>query len=327
MKLCIFIGSRCNYGRLRSVIKLAHEDKNIDLQLLVGASGLCAKIPYPYVPIECLLNSDTTTGMCLTTSLLLTQITGILNRIQPDCVLLHGDRYEVLSVAIAASYQNIPVAHTEGGDVSGTIDDKVRYAITALADYHFPVTELSASRIKKENVYVVGSTALDGLEPKNEPGDYVVILHHPNSVIPEPIEPLIEAAKNIPYKKIWVNPNVDAGAKQMLKKIHAAPVEFMKNLPPDEYIELIYNAKCCIGNSSSFIKEGAYFGIPVILVGNRQENREHGHNIVFAEMNQWDIVQKTLYQIDYGRYEPDYRFGDGTAAKKIIEVLKCELSD
>jgi len=334
MKLCIFVGSRANFGRLRSVIDLAHKDKNIDLKLLVAASGLWVDIPYPYRAIECLVNADTTSGMVLTTALLLTQIAGVLKEINPDYVLVHGDRYEVLAVALAAAYMNIPLAHTEGGDVSGTIDDKVRYAITELADIHFPVTFISGKRLNRKNVHVVGSTALDGLKPVDNPAklflnvdDYIVVLHHPNTTDPEPIEPLIEAVKSLPYKKVWLNPNVDAGYKAMLEKIHAAPVEFVKNLPPDDYINLIYNAKCCIGNSSSFIKEGAFFGIPVVLVGNRQENREHGDNVMLANMETWDIVQKTFKQIEHGRYDPDYRFGDGHAAEKIIEVLTCLYSE
>ncbi|MBW2003016.1 MAG: UDP-N-acetylglucosamine 2-epimerase (hydrolyzing) [Deltaproteobacteria bacterium] len=337
MRLCVFVGSRANYGRLKSVIKIAHEHKDIDLKLIIGASGLWTKIDYPHETVECLVNADTTSGMCLTAGLLLTQITGILKRIQPDCVLIHGDRYEVLSVAIASSYQNITLAHTEGGDVTGTIDDKVRDAITALADIHFPVTDYSADRIydivygecnkevmrtaKCGYIYTVGSTALDGLNPMNKPGDYVVILHHPNTTDPEDINPLIEAVKSMPYKKVWVNPNVDAGAKAMLKRIHYAPAEFVKDLSPDEYIDLIYNARCCIGNSSSFIKEGAYLGIPAVLVGNRQEGRETGNNVIQVDMNESNILRAAYSQIGHGRYKPDYRFGDGTASEKIIKIL------
>jgi UDP-N-acetylglucosamine 2-epimerase len=174
-----------------------------------------------------------------------------------------------------------------------------------------------------ENIHVVGSTALDQLgtyDSDREP--YILILQHPNTTDPEPIEPLIEAVRDIPIHKVWVNPNVDAGNKSMLKLIHREQVEFVKDLPPDEYYRLMCNAECCVGNSSSFIKEGAYMGVPAVLVGNRQYNREHGDNVVIAENNRDEVLRAILQQM--GKcFLPDYRFGDGTASKKIVEVLKC----
>jgi len=316
--IAVFIGSRANWGRLKSVCKAIKNHPNLELNLIVGASGLWCDIPYPHERIECLLNSDTTQGMCLTTGLLLTQVATILDRLKPDIVLVHGDRYEVLAVATASAYMNIPLAHTEGGEDTGTIDDKVRYAISSLADIHFVVTEYAKSKIPTS--YVVGSTALDDLKPIKNPGDYVVILHHPNTTHPEDITPLIEAVKEIPIKKYWVNPNVDAGARDMLKSIHKTGIEFVKDLPPEQYIDLIYNSKCLIGNTSSGIKEGAYLGIPYLCVGNRQQGREIGNNTLFVPMCKDSILKGYENRLQFNR-DPDYKFGDGTASKKIMEVL------
>lgn len=331
-KVAVFIGSRANWGRLRSVCEAIDKSDKLELQIILGASGVSLDIPYPCERIECLLSNDTTQAMSITTSLLLCQISAVLERTEPLCVLVHGDRYEVLAVAIASAYQNILLAHTEGGEDTGTIDDKVRYAITSLADIHFPVTDKACERLSSlaTRIYKVGSPSLDQLRNMDLSCDrepYVLVLQHPDSVCPEPLTPLVEVVKQIPIHKIWINPNVDAGNKEMLKIIHSIAddksndVEFVKNLPPLEYYKLLANAKCCIGNSSSFIKEGAFLGTPVVLIGGRQQNREVGKN-VFRVPNIGVYIANAVYsQLAHGKYEPDYLFGDGTSGQKIADIL------
>jgi len=334
-KIAVFIGGRANWGRLRSVCEAIDRSEEFELLVILGASGVSLDVPYPCERIECLLANDTTQAMSLTASLLLSQISAVLERTAPLCVLVHGDRYEVLAVAIAAAYQNILLAHTEGGEDTGTIDDKVRYAITALADIHFAVTEKACERLSSlaTKVYRVGSTSLDQFKDMDLSYDgepYILVLQHPDTMCPEPLTPIIEAVKQIPMHKIWVNPNVDAGNKEMLKKIHELAddkdndVEFVKNLSPQDYYRLLANARCCVGNSSSFIKEGAFLGTPVVLVGGRQQNREIGKN-VFRVPNIREYILDAIYaQLTNGKFKPDYIFGDGTASQKIVEIL-CTL--
>jgi UDP-hydrolysing UDP-N-acetyl-D-glucosamine 2-epimerase len=284
----------------------------------------------PDMKIQCLIEGDNTNAMSLTTGVFLTQISGVLQNLAPDMVLIHGDRYEMLSVAIAASYNNIPLIHTEGGETTGTIDEKVRHSISQLANIHFPVTELAKEKLlamgcDPSMVHVVGSTALDSLVgidlSNNRTEPYIVVLQHPNTTDPEPIEPLIEALRRIHYNKVWVNHNVDAGNKAMLKLIHKEDVEFVKNLPPEEYARLIYNSKCLIGNTSSGIKEGAFLGVPYICVGNRQQGREKGNNVLRCLNDKDKIYEALKFCLNINRPLPDYRFGDGTAAQKIVKIL------
>lgn len=331
MKICVFIGSRANFGRLRSVIKAIKEDPEIKLQLIYACSFYNAVTEYePDYRVQAQVSGDDTEAMALTAGLLLTKITDALKALKPDVLFVHGDRFEVLAASMAAAYMNIPIGHSEGGEDTGTIDQKVRYAISALADYHFPVTALGGIRLlnmKCSNVHPVGSTALDGLVKadltNNRTEPYIVILHHPNTTDSEDITQLIEALECINIHKVWVNPNVDAGSKSMLKLIHKQPVEFVKDLPPEQYARLLNNAKCGVGNSSSFIKEAAFLGTPTVIIGRRQEHREHGQNVLFAGYEKEAILKAVLRQIEHGRYSRDYRFGDGTAAKKILEVLAC----
>jgi UDP-hydrolysing UDP-N-acetyl-D-glucosamine 2-epimerase len=331
-KICVIVTSRSTWGRLKSVIKAIKDHPKLQLQLIYACSFYNAQNEFePDYRINALINGDDTPAMADTTGLLLTKVTEAYKQLRPDIVLVHGDRYEVLGAVVAASYMNIPVAHTEGGEDTGTIDQKVRYAITSLADIHFPVTEkarvkLIDSGIQQERVFVVGSTALDTAKQcdltNNRNKDYVVILHHPNTTEPEEITPLIEAVNKLTIDKVWVNPNVDAGAKEMLKEIHKLDIEFVKDLPPEEYYRLLANCKCAIGNSSSFIKEGAYLGVSAVVVGDRQHNREHSGNVIFVENRLGSIILGIDDQINKA-YKPSYMFGDGTAAQKIVEVLAC----
>lgn len=330
-KICVVIGSRANYGRLKSVCNAIQDHFGLELQLIIAASAYDLPIDLPVAArVQCLIDGDNTGAMALTAGVFLTQLSGVFERLKPDLVLAHGDRYEVLSAAITAAYMNIPLAHTEGGEFTGTIDNKVRYAITSLADFHFPVTRFAADKLKSlgidpGRIFTVGSTALDtikGIDLTNERAEhYMVILHHPNTTNPEELEPLIEAVNKISLHKVWVNPNVDAGNKAMLKLIHQQKMEFVKNLPPEEYARLIYNCQVLVGNTSSGIKEGAFLGVPYVCVGNRQQGREHGNNTLMVPNRTDDIFAGILWQLNHGRYPPDYRFGDGTAGAKIANIL------
>jgi UDP-hydrolysing UDP-N-acetyl-D-glucosamine 2-epimerase len=322
-KIAVCVMSRANYGRLKSVIDAIIEHPQLELQLICGCS--CLNLPYKIdTKIDCLMFNDSKGNMAKTEGLLTIEMVTTFERLQPDIVLVHGDRFEVLACAVAASYMGIPLAHTEGGEVTGCIDDKVRNAITALTDIHFPVTVDAAKRINKNNVHVVGSPALDTLTKldlsNNREEDYILVLHHPNTTECESIEPLIEALSVLDIKKVWVNPNTDAGNKTILKKIHnLKDVEFVKDLQPEEYYRLLANCEYAIGNSSSFIKEGAFLGVAAVLVGNRQQGREHAHNIVFAE-NTKESIAKVLNYCNF-KVNCSTMFGDGTSGKRIADIL------
>jgi UDP-hydrolysing UDP-N-acetyl-D-glucosamine 2-epimerase len=250
-KILVNIMSRANYGRLTSVIKAIQDNPNLELQLVLGASFYNADIEFPVTKrVQCLINSDDHEAMALTTGVLLTKMSQAYAELKPDVVLIHADRYEMLACAIASSYMNIPLAHTEGGEDSGCIDDKVRNAITQLADIHFTTTKSAYCRVRdlgRSNIYHVGSPALDLLEvmdlTNNRKEDYILVVFHPNTTEKESVEPLINVLKTLNINVIWVNPNVDAGNKAFLKEIHKNNFEFLKDLPPEEYYRLLANCK------------------------------------------------------------------------------------
>jgi UDP-hydrolysing UDP-N-acetyl-D-glucosamine 2-epimerase len=318
--IALFIGSRANHGRLQSVIS-AIRKSNFRLHVIVAASGLWEGIQADDY-ISCLVQGDGTREMALTSGLLHLQLVQVLDKVKPDCVIVHGDRYEVLNVAQVAAYMNIPIAHGEGGEITGTIDDKVRYAITALADYHFVTTELSASRIHKSNTFIVGSTAIDNvascnLKPVDK--DFILALMHPNTTDPEQIEPLINAleGKNV----VWINPNVDAGSQHSLKKIYDSGFKITKGLGPKEYYKLLSECSILVGNTSSGIKEGAYLGKPYVCIGTRQSDREHEQNTLFVK-NETTEIKYSIETWEHSTFEYQGTFGNGNAGQKIMKKLE-----
>ena len=231
-----------------------------------------------------------------------------------DLVITVADRYETMATAIAASYMNIPLAHLQGGEISGNIDDKVRNAITQLSDYHFVCTEKSAERVitmgaDKGRVYNFGCPAMDILVKEDlsisnylmkkyrgvgheidweKP--YILIIQHPVTTSYGQgyfqISETLYAAKEIKnMQKIVLWPNIDAGSDDVSKGIRNFREKnsneifnYQKNFSPEDYARVLNNAKCCVGNSSSFIREGSFLGIPCVLIGDRQKGREHGKN-------------------------------------------------
>ncbi len=360
--LCV-VASRANYGRLLSVMRAVRDHPALDLQLIVGASALLdrfggdsltAEINREFTVDERIyaqVEGDTPGCMVLTESLFALQLVNTFARLKPDVVLVHGDRHEVLAAAKTAAYSNVTLAHTEGGEVTGSIDDKVRNAITQLADIHFPVTWQAGMRVRAMRpdacVHVVGSTALDALacEDLSAPPDlrgvgatldlhrpYLVVLMH--SVTTEygeathRAETLIEAIRTLRMPTVWLWPNVDAGSddissayRRWRERDDPQGVVFVKNLPPVDYARLLNHCACLVGNTSSGIKEGAWLGTPYVLCGTRQQGREVGGNVVRVGWDAAAIVEATRRQVEHGKYDKDLRFGDGTAGRQIAQIL------
>jgi len=282
-----------------------------------------------------------------------------LKRLGPDIVFINADRFEMMAVALAAAYLNIPIAHNEAGDVSGTIDESIRHAITKLAHVHFTVTEASRRRViqmgeNPDYVFTVGSPAIDAIKDLNTrvakisfagsvvPNPYLLVLLHP--VTTESPEANYLMAKNVSdvlhelnMPTIFLGSNIDAMSAKVGEIIRDLRENFssshsgktdsrgqifvVKNLPPDDFYRLLANTACAIGNSSSFIREGAYFGTPVVLVGTRQQNRERGENVVTVGISAAEIKESIARQLNHGRYARDAMFGDGGASERIAKIL------
>jgi len=366
-KICVVVNSRANYGRIKSAMTAIDEHDSLELQLIVGASALLYRFGRVVDVIErdgfqvaaklySILEGETPTTMAKSTGLAITELATLFETLQPDVVLTVADRFETLATAVASSYMNIPLAHTQGGEVTGSIDESVRHAISKLAHIHFPATELAKENLirmgeKATMVFNVGCPAIDaianidlnlpkdlfqkykGVGPDLDPEQpYIVVLQHP--VTTEygrgfaQVQETIDAVERLGLQTAWLWPNVDAGSDDISKglRMHreASPksrIHFYRNFEVEDYARLLSNCACLIGNSSSAIREGAFLGIPSVNIGSRQQGREHGKNVQFAGYDSIEIYDKALAQINHGRYSKSLLFGDGKAGQKIAEIL------
>lgn len=329
--ILIFIGSRANYGRLKILIDLMIED-GLDFGIVIGSYDIPEKYQaYIVHKIDNLLHKDSACNTVTSASLVAMGVTNYISNCSrlPKLAIVHGDRTENLGFAMAMSYNNIKLLHTEGGEVSGNIDNKVRFAISSLADIHCVTTQSAyrnLARYPSYSSYIVGSTAVDHaacVGRSKERNNEVLVLYNP---CPEDdFDEFVAAIAfiSITHKIRWVNPNVDPGHRLLCKKIHATNVEFTKNLDPMGLYRLMSESRLMIGNSSSGIKEGAYLELPYILVGNRQNKREVDLNVFRAQCSRKSILEEFKFiTLRKPKFKYRKKFGDGNASKKILKLIK-----
>lgn len=367
-KICVVVASRANYGRVKYLMKAIQSHPDLELQVIVGASTLLERFGKainvikadgftPARSIHYVIEGETLATQAKSTGLGIVELSSAFEDLQPDMVVTVADRFETMATAIAATYLNIPLVHLQGGEVSGNIDDRVRHAITKLADLHFVASELSAQRVvsmgeDSRYVFNYGCPAMDILaneemsisneqmsrylgvgRPIDWSKPYVLMIQHPVTTSYghgfEEVSQTLQALKSIPdIQKVVMWPNVDAGSDDVSKGIRHfrefnmnEPIYYYKNFSPEDYARVLNNALCCVGNSSSFIREAAYLGVPSVIVGDRQQGREHGRNVVFASYDRDHIAAQVRAQVGHGRYQPDYVFGRGDAGRRIAAEL------
>tara|TARA_Y100000589_G_scaffold331823_1_gene387282 strand:- start:2188 stop:3312 length:1125 start_codon:yes stop_codon:yes gene_type:complete len=370
--ICVVVASRANYGRVKYLMKAIDEHPDLNLKLILGASTLLDRFGKaekiikedgfnPIQSIYYVIEGETLTTQAKSTGLGIIELASSFENLNPHLVITVADRFETMATAIAASYMNIPLAHLQGGEISGNIDDRVRHAITQLSDYHFVCTEQSAQKvismgISTKNVFNYGCPAMDILQNEdlmisnkimynykgvgyqiNWEEPYILIMQHPVTTSYgdgfNQISKTLNSTKMIKdMQKIVMWPNIDAGSDEVSKGIRVfrennkdEKFNYQKNFSPEIYAKVLNNAKCCVGNSSSFIREGSFLGVPSVIIGDRQRGREHGSNVLFSDYDKESIKSKVEYQISKNRYKKNNLFGDGNAgiliANKIAEIL------
>jgi len=372
-KICVVVLSRANYGRVKSVMQAVKEHPELKLSVVAGASALVRRFGTVSeiikndgfqidASIYSLIEGETPETMAKSTGLGLLELPTIFNVVKPSIVITVADRFETLSTAVAATYMNLPLAHIQGGEISGSIDESIRHAVTKLAHIHFPATKLAAERIirmgeRPETVFHVGDPAMDivasvplgldadnifkygGVGPRIDLSEeYLLVMQHPvtteYSDALKQINETLNAVRELEMPTIMFWPNPDAGSEGVSKgirvfreKFNPNFIHFFINLPVKEYIQLLYNCACAVGNSSSFIREGSFLGVPAVNIGTRQQGRERGKNVIDVGYNRDEIKRAILKQINHGKYKPEHIYGDGKAGKRIAEILAtCEIN-
>lgn len=368
-KIAIVITARPSYSRVKTVLSAIKRNQKLELQLIVASSALLDRYGSAINYIEKdgfdiaakvfnVLEGENLTAAAKTTGIGILELSTVFDNLKPDIVVTIADRFETMATAIAASYMNIPLAHIQGGEVTGNIDEKVRHAITKLADYHFVASEGARERVIRlgENpqfVFNTGCPSIDiakqvlvrsddlfnvfekysGSGKKLDLRDgYVVVMQHPVTTeyneSRKHIEITIEALTEIKKPILWFWPNVDAGADGTSKGIRVfrevrdtSNFHFFKNMEPDDFLILLKHANCLVGNSSVGIRECAYIGVPVINVGTRQAGRERAMNVIDCDYQKERILQAINKQMMHGRYQSDSIYGKGKSGAKIAQLL------
>ncbi len=368
-KIAVVVTARPSYSRVKTVLNAIVNHPSLELQLIVAASALLDRYGSAVNYIEKdgfkiaakvfnVLEGENLTAAAKTTGIGILEISSVFDNLKPDIVVTVADRFETMATAIAASYMNIPLAHIQGGEVTGNIDEKVRHAITKLADYHFVASQDAKERVIKlgENpdfVFNTGCPSIDlalkiknstelsfnpyqkyggvGSEPDLKNG-YLVVMQHPVTTEYEDsrkhIELTLQAIKEINMPTLWFWPNVDAGAdgtssgirsfreNHTLKNVH-----FFKNMEGQDFLELLQNSKCLVGNSSVGIRECSFLGVSAVNIGSRQNRRERANNVIDIDYDFDEIVSAVKIQVANPKPKSENIYGEGNSGKIITNLL------
>jgi UDP-hydrolysing UDP-N-acetyl-D-glucosamine 2-epimerase len=365
-KVCVVLVDRANYGRLKPVLRAIAARPELELQIVAAGTMVLERFHHPvqivrddgfpvdgeiYIELE----GSTPATMAKSVGFGIVEFASEFQRLKPDLVLLIGDRYEMLAAAIVAAYMNICTAHIQGGEVSGSIDESARHAITKFAKFHFPSTRRSAQylvRMGEDPNTILGTgcpssdiaRALDQKllpEVVNADGSgasidvskpFLLVVFHPTTTEyggeRRQMEEVLQALNSLKMQTILLWPNIDAGADHISKAIRVFRDEMkpnwlrtLTNLAPENYLKTLSNASCAIGNSSSFVRDASFFGTPVVLVGTRQDGRETDEHVVPVTPLAIDIIAAVRRQLAHGSYEPSTLYGDGYVSERIAEAL------
>ena len=368
-KVCVVITARPSYSRIKSALEAIRKNPNLELQLVVAASALLDRYGNAVKYIEqdgfeitsrvyMVFEGENLVTSAKSTGLGLVELATVFDNLKPDVVITIADRYETLATAVAASYMNIPIAHVQGGEVTGSIDEKVRHAVTKLSNIHFVATKKASERVIRmgeapDTVFVTGCPSVDlaasilknpglNFDPFEKYGGvgsmieiskgYIVVLQHPVTTeyceSRRQVTETLHAVRDLGLPTLWFWPNVDAGSDGTSKGIRsfreneeARTIHFFKNMAPEDFLRLIYNSLCIIGNSSVGIRECSFLGVPAVNIGSRQKGRERGRNVMDVNYDRREISDAIRYQLNNSRYPSDYTYGNGHAGEQIANLI------
>ncbi len=364
-KICVIASSRATYGYKRRVIRLIHESEDLDLQLVVTGSHLLPEygntindIIQDEVPItarvEMFLAGDTVSSYAKSLGTEILNLAQVFSMIQPDIVLVTGDRGEMFAACITASYMNLPVAHIQSGDVSGHIDGSARHAITKLSHIHFPSCKDSADRVERLGeevwrIHNVGAPQLDDIVQEERHGrarlgqilgfnldrQFLVLLQHPvlaeNEDSEAQMTETFEAIKRVSIQTVLIYPNIDTGNRQIISLIEQYRdlpyVKIIQNLERQYFLSLLQFASAIVGNSSCGILEAPSFRLPAINIGNRQRGRMQALNVINVGYDRDEIARGIFKALDSREFRSKLKscvnpYGDGHSSERIVTVLR-----
>nr|WP_154894890.1 UDP-N-acetylglucosamine 2-epimerase [Paenibacillus xylanexedens] len=360
MKKIVFLtGTRADYGKLKSLMLEIDQSSDFELNLFITGMHMHSRYGSTWREIEKdgfrqvyhFINQNHSTPMDLTLSNTISGLSNYVSEIQPDLIVVHGDRLEALAGAIVGAFNNILVAHIEGGEVSGTIDESIRHAITKFAHLHFVSNEESKRRImqlgeKSEHIHVIGSPDIDIMYSKTLPSlekvkqryeipfsSYGIVMYHPVTtevkLLPQHIKEFKQALLQSDDNYIVIYPNNDKGSDLIIDAYQELGIHPRFQVYPsirfEYFLTLLKNAKFIIGNSSAGIREAGIYGTPTIDVGNRQHGRYvYGQDrmIQHVEEKHESILEAICSVPEHGVAKSSNFFGSGDSSERFMEILK-----
>lgn len=359
-KIMFLTGTRADYGKIKSVIKKLESTDEFDVYIYVTGMHLNEKYGSTYKAIQKdgfkniflsnPINEYVTMDVALAENII--QFSKYVKDIKPDLILVHGDRLEALAGAIVGAFNNIYVAHIEGGEISGTIDESIRHAISKLSHFHFVSSEIAKERLiqmgeNKSNIYITGSPDIDIMMSDKLPlleevkkyynieyDNYAILIYHPVTTeladIKNNTKILLETLKNTKDNFIVIYPNNDPGNEIIMNEYKLLKenerFKLFPSLEFEKFLTLLKNAKYIIGNSSAGIMESGIYGVPSINVGNRQRGRFDKQkllNIQNVDYNKEDLIS-AINNIESFKVTNNF-FGKGNSSNVILKLL-CEKS-
>jgi len=355
-KIVFLTGTRADFGKLKSLIKITQDSKKFDIHIFVTGMHMNSKYGKTvdeiyksgFKNIYQFINHDTVEHMDRTLAKTVDGFSHYIAEIKPDLIVIHGDRVEALAGAIVGSMNNILVSHVEGGEISGTIDELIRHSVSKLSHIHLVANDEAKRRLlqmgeRNEAIFTIGSPDLDLMDPQKLPkiedvkkyyeinfDTYSVLIFHPVTTEYEKmakyandlIEVLIESQRNF----IVIYPNNDLGSNEILYELNKVSThpnfKIFPSLRFEYFLSLLKNAEFMIGNSSAALREAPFYKIPSINIGTRQDNRVKNKNIINCDYSQEAIslAINKIENLDLSDEIPN-QFGDGTSDKQFIELL------
>jgi UDP-N-acetylglucosamine 2-epimerase (hydrolysing) len=356
MKKIVFLtGTRADFGKIKALVKVVEKHPNYEPYLFVTGMHMIEEYGYTVIEVERsgfknifkYKNHTDETTMDLTLAKTITGFSEYVKTIKPDLIVVHGDRVEALAGAIVGSLNNILVAHIEGGEISGTIDELIRHSVSKLSHIHYTSNDRAKKRLVQmgeieKSIFTIGSPDVDIMFSNTLPdlptvksyyniefSEYSIAMFHPVTTEIDAIkaysdnfvEALIDSKKNY----VVIYPNNDLGSKQILESyLKLKTLKQFKIFPSirfEYFLTLLKNSRFIIGNSSAGVREAPYYGVPTVNIGNRQKNRVIANSIVNCNSDKSAILN-AIENCNILKTKPVEVFGKGNSADLFIESLE-----
>ena len=353
-KIVFVTGTRADFGKLKSLMKIIQSDSKFELHVFVTGMHMLAKYGYTCEEVEKanftniykFINQNVSDGMDHVLAKSILGLSDYVREINPDMIIVHGDRVEALAGATVGALNNVLTGHIEGGEVSGTIDELIRHAVTKLSHTHFVANNEAQKRLlqlgeKQEATYIIGSPDIDVMNSNSLPSladvkkryeidyeNYGVVIFHPVTTelenLKTHIQVLVDALLKSNKNYVVIYPNNDNGSEIIFdafdRMVGHANFRIFPSMRFEHFLQLLKNADFMIGNSSAGVREAPHFGVPTINLGTRQNNRVSLPSIINVDFDLAELSQAIL-NVNKNKYAETTIFGDGNSAEEFYAIL------